>query len=160
MNHVQVYDKLHATSTTAEWREKVGRTPYPYIVINGAMSHTAFMTRAGLDRWLGERGLTLENDLPEEGTFGTTRVLGQYRTESHGMFSATSDEPHRMIEDDAWSQIRPVVITAAMSNGRWTLGLISEEDGIRTVHTLNPNVKSRIQVDGISGYRAMHKLMS
>lgn len=147
MNYVQVYDKLRASSTTEEWRENVGRTPYPYIVTNGAMSHTAFMTRAGLDRWLSERGLTLENDLPEEGTFGTTRVLGTYRDESHGMFSATEDEPHRMIEDDTWGKLRPVLATAVGSNAEYTLGLITEERGIRTVHYLNVNVKTRIIFD-------------
>jgi hypothetical protein len=71
MTYKQVYDKLYATSLTQEQHEKTCN--YWFIVHNGAMSHTAFETRAGLDRWMSERGLALESELPEAGTWGTTR---------------------------------------------------------------------------------------
>ena len=109
------------------------------------MAHTAFATRAGLDRWLSERGLSLENDLPEAGTFGTTRVLGTYRAASHGEF--VSDNPRDSMGEGDWDSLQPIMSTATLSNGDYTLALITEEAGVRTVHTLNPNVKTRVVFD-------------
>ena len=143
MSYSQVYDSLYATSLTPEWHEKT--CGYWFTVTNGAMAHTAFETRAGLDRWLSERGLTLENDLPEAGTFGTTRITGEYRTKSHGEFIG-DDYRDGMGEGDFYSLV-PVAATAAMCNGDYTLALITEDDGVRTIHTLNPNVKTRVVFD-------------
>jgi hypothetical protein len=143
MVYTQAYNKLYATSLTPEWHEKT--CGYWFTVTNGATAHTAFATRADLDRWLSERGLSLEDELPEAGTFGTTRIIGEYRTASHGEF-VSDDYRDGMGEGDFYS-LRPVVITAAMSNGEYTLALITEEDGIRTVHMLNPNVRTRLVFD-------------
>ena len=144
--HTTTYDRLYATSLTPEFHEKT--CGYWFTVTAGAMSHTAFATRAGLDHWLNDRGLSLENDLPDSGQFGTTRIIGKYLTTSHGEFSPTEDDPYRMVEDDDWNSLRPIMATAAMSNGRYTLALITEDDdGVRTVHTLNPNIKTRIEFD-------------
>jgi hypothetical protein len=143
-NHAQVYASLWATSLTPEFHEKT--CDYWFTVTNGSTAHTAFATRAGLNRWLAERGLALENNLPDAGTFGTTRVTGEYRTLSHGEF-ISRDYRDGMGEGD-WPPPNPVLATAAMSNGNYTLALITEdEDGIRTVHTLNPNVKTRLIFD-------------
>lgn len=139
MSYAQVHNKLYATSLTPEFHEKT--CGYWFTVTNGAMAHTAFATRAGLDRWLSERGLTLESDLPEAGTFGTTRVIGEYRTESHGEF--LSDDPRDGMGEGDWSSLHPIAATATLSNGDYTLALITEEGGVRTVHTLNPNVRTR-----------------
>ena len=144
MTYTQTYDQLYAASLTREQHERT--CGYWFTVTNGSMAHTAFATRAGLDRWLSERGLSLENDLPDAGTWGTTRVLGTYRTASHGEFSPTEDNPYRMVEGD-WTSVRPTMATAEMSNGDYTMALVTEEDGVRTVHTLNPNVKTRIVYD-------------
>jgi hypothetical protein len=157
-NHAQVYGQLYATSLTPDFHEKT--CGYWFTVTNGSLSHTAFVTRAGLDRWLAERGLALENDLPDYSDpavipsrdnwrEGLTRVTGEYRTMSHGQFSPTDDNPYRMTEDDGWFALRPVLVTAAMSNGEYTLALITEDDGVRTVHTLNCNVKTRFVFDRI-----------
>lgn len=145
MSYTLVYDKLYATSLDPEQHERT--CGYWFTVTNGATAHTAFATRAGLDRWMSERGLSLENDLPEAGTWGTTRVLGTYRTESHGEFSPTEDNPYRMVEGDNWDSLQPIMSTATLSNGDYTLALITEETGVRTVHTLNPNVKTRVVYD-------------
>jgi hypothetical protein len=142
-SHRTVYDRLQATSLTPEWHEKT--CGYWYTVTNGATAHTAYATRAGLDRWLAERGLKLENDLPEAGTFGTTAITGAYAAESHGEF-LTEDYRDGMGPGDFYS-LRPVAATAALSNGDYTLALITEDDGMRTVHTLNPNVKTRVVFD-------------
>ena len=149
MMRYQTFDKLHCTKLDAEQHERHG--PYWFIVTNGAMSHTAFATRAGLDRWLGERGLSLETDLPmTSDKHATTRITGEYRTVMHGGPDLPWTDPDRypgMSEGDDWEKLAPVLVTVAMSNGRYTLALITEEDGIRYVHTLNPNVKTRVEFD-------------
>jgi hypothetical protein len=145
MTHTLSYDKLHATSLTSEQHERT--CGYWFTVTSGATAHTAFATRAGLDRWLSERGLSLAGELPDAGTWGTTRVTGEYRTASHGAFSPAEDNPYRMVADDEWGALSPMAATADLSNGRYTLALITEQDGIRTVHTLNPNVKTRVEFD-------------
>lgn len=153
------YTRMQVTALTPEWHEKTCN--YWYTVTCGAMAHTAFTTKRGLTRWMDERALRLDGELPEErGEFATMRVIGEYLSSSHGKNSPTEDQPYRMVADDEWSTLRPVVITAEMSNGRYTLALITEDDGIRTVHYLNPNVKTRIEVDSMPGYTAMRELMS
>jgi hypothetical protein len=150
MNHRQVYDTLYATSLTPEFHERT--CGYWFTVTSyGGTAHTAFATRAGLDRWLNERGLALENELPAAGTAGFTRITGEYRTESHG--EHLSDDYRDGMGEGDWPPDSPVAATAAMSNGRYTLALITEENGVRTVHTLNPNVKTRIEFDRISTRR-------
>lgn len=142
--HVTQYASMQVTALTPEQHERTCN--YWYTVTCGAMAHTAFTTRRGLERWLEERGLTLAGELPEErGEFATMRVIGEYYDVSHGEFSPAEDNPYHMVAGAEWSELEPVVITAAMSNGRYTLALITEEDGIRIVHTLNPNVKTRIE---------------
>lgn len=138
----QTYDRLFATSLTPEQHERT--CGYWFTVTNAATAHTAFATRAGLDRWAAERGLTLENELPEAGTWGTTRVLYGYSEVSHGEF--LGDE-RRNMRPGAFYSLRPVLATAALSNGQYTLALITEEDGIRVVNTLNPNVRDRVTFD-------------
>ena len=143
MTYTQTYDKLYATSLTPEFHEQT--CGYWFTVTNGATAHTAFANRAGLDRWLRERGLSLENELPDAGTFGTSRIIGGYRTASHG--EIVSDDPSFSMSEGDFSTIQPIAVTAAMSNGEYTLALITEEDGMRTIHTLNPNVKTRVVYD-------------
>ena len=53
-----------------------------------------------------------------------------------------------MTEGD-WPPPNPILATAAMSNGQYTLALITEDNGVRTVHTLNCNVKTRLIFDRI-----------
>lgn len=145
MNYRQVYSNLWATSLTPEFHEQT--CGYWFTVTSyGATAHTAFATRAGLDRWLSERGLTLENELPAAGTSGFTRITGEYRTESHGAF--LSDDYRDGMGEGDWPPPGPMAATATLSNGRYTLALITEDgSGIRTVHTLNPNVKTRVEFD-------------
>ena len=52
------------------------------------------------------------------------------------------------MDTDAFDAVRPLIATAVLSNGGYTLGLIDEdEDGVRTVHYLDPNVKTRLVFD-------------
>jgi hypothetical protein len=147
MTYTQGYGNLYAITLTPEGHEKT--CGYWFVVRNGTMSHTAFETRAGLDRWLTERGLTLKNDLPEAGTFGTTRIMGEYRTAMHGEF--VSDDYRDGTGEGDFYSLPWIAATAKMSNGQYTLALITEEDGIRIVNYLNPNVKTRVVFD----YRTM-----
>ena len=160
--YAQTYSNLHAFALTREEHEHTAG--YWFTVTNGAIAHTAFRTRPELDRWLYERGLSLENDIPDYSLPGVipdpdnwregmTRILGEYKSVSHGVFS---DEPfspdypdgqRKMIEDDEWKSLVPIAATAGLSNGRYTLFLITESEGIRTVHYLNPNVKTRVTFD-------------
>jgi hypothetical protein len=144
MTHTRTYNRLFAASLTAEQHERT--CGYWFTVTSGyATAHTAFATRAGLDRWLAERGLTLASDLPEAGTSGFTPVEGEYRTASHGEF--LSDDPADAMGPGDFYSLRPVLVTAELSNGDYTLALITEEDGVRVVNTLNPNVRSRLVFD-------------
>lgn len=155
MTRITKYANLWVTALTTEQHERTCN--YWYTVTSGSTAHTAFTTERGLMRWLEERGLILEGALPgARGEFASLRVTGEYFHVLHGEFSPTEDNPYRMIAGDEWHAIEPVVITAAMSNGEYTLALISEVDGIRTVHTLNVNVKDRITAH----WSGMHPLMS
>jgi hypothetical protein len=139
MTYTQTFDKLYAYSLTPGQHERT--CGYWFTVTNGAMAHTAFATRAGLDRWLAERGLALESELPEAGTSGFARIVGAYREAVHG---ERRGEDYDLGPGDFYS-LHPVLMTAVQSNGDYTLALVTEEeeDGIRTVHTLNPNVRTR-----------------
>src|SRR5438445_296985 len=91
MTYQQTYSELYACALTQEQHERT--CGYWFTVTNGAMAHTAFATRAGLDRWLAERGLALEGELPAAGTWGTSRIVGEYRTALHGVhLPQTGDE--------------------------------------------------------------------
>lgn len=151
--HAQLHGNLWAASLDQEQHERTCN--YWYTVTEGSTAHTAYETRAGLDRWLSERGLVLETDLPERGQHGFTRIIGQYRTVSHGEFAATDDNPYRMVAGDAWYAIKPIAHTATLSNGRYTLALITETDGVRVIHTLNPNVKTRLEAADPAAMRAL-----
>lgn len=151
MGYKVSYGDLQATSLTSEFHQRT--CGYWFTVTARAMAHTAFGTRASLDRWLSERGLSLENDLPEAGTFGTSRVIGEYIAESHGEF--LSDDPRDGMGEGDFYSLPAIAETMALSNGAYTLARITEDDGIRTIHTLNPNVRTRVVYD----YREAAKLM-
>jgi hypothetical protein len=131
--YARTYSNLQVTSLNPEQHERT--CGYWYTVTTGAMAHTAFATRAGLDRWMEERGLSLERELPEKGEWGSSRIVGEYREASY------------LHDADDFHALRPIIATPELSNGDYTLGLITEEDGIRTVHYLNPNVRTRLVYD-------------
>ena len=97
----------------------------------GSTPHTAFTRRQALLNWLQERGLELSSELPEvRGTFASQRIIGTYRTETHLSY----DEFFALKGER----------TRDLSNGDYTLAIITTgEDGIKTVHTLNPNCHDR-----------------
>lgn len=131
MNETQ-YKDLRVTVLTEDYHKET--CGYWYRVTSGAMAHTAFATKQGLLRWLSERGLSLTAELTEPGVFSTQRIEGSYNRAMH------------MSTDDFYS-LPSIVETKVLSNGQYTLGLITESEGIRTVHHLNCNVKERVEFD-------------
>ncbi|WP_281686660.1 hypothetical protein [Pseudomonas citronellolis] len=108
---------------------------YWYLVhVDHGTSHTGFTTERGLLRYLGERGLELAEPLPKLGAYSCQALTGEYREKawmSYDEFYALQGER-----------------TRALSNGSYTLAIITKDaDGIRTVHTLNPNMRDRVVYD-------------
>ncbi len=126
--YVQTYSRLYLCALNQEAHDRT--CDYWYTVSSHAMAHTAFTRRAALLRWLNERGLSVAGDIPEPGQFASFEIKGAYRTARHldrAAFDALKGEQ-----------------TRALSNGEYTLAVITlDPDGLRTVHTLNPNVRDR-----------------
>jgi hypothetical protein len=138
--HTVTVDQLYVHHVDAELRAR-NNSPYWYLVTANFGAHNAFVTRAGLDRFLSERGLTLVNpiDNPGDGSF----IVGSFRRACH----ITTPEEFGKIAG---------LHTYEMSNADWMLGIISTDpDGIRTVHVLNPNIYTRLVYD----YRTISGLM-
>jgi len=133
MHYTQLYERLYWCSLD---RDAHARTcGYWYTVTSyGATPHTAFRTRAALMRWLDDRGLTVQGEVPQAGTHAHGTIDGSYRRSSHMSYD----------EFYAVDGLR----TRVMDNGDYTLGIISTDaDGLRTVHHLNPNRRDRPAFD-------------
>ena len=124
---------------------------YWFTVQENFMAHTAFATLAGLLQWAMERGLEVPDVLPREGEHGDMsderhafcRIIGEYRSAMDW-------------DENAFDDMKPFRETRTLSNGDWVVAKITkDEDGIRTVHTLNPNVRSRHVFDYTESRRAM-----
>lgn len=123
---------------------------YWYVVTNQASPHTAFATERGFLRWLEERGLAVESVpkaiQPEDygkGLNNHCRIQGQYTARSH------------MNQDEFYALPNVVVRSKTLSNGDYVEALITQEDGCRVVHTLNPNVRDRKTFDYFSTRKEM-----
>jgi hypothetical protein len=105
---------------------------YWYTVTSGSMAHTAFTHRHHLDAWLSMLGLSLDGPLSDS-EWQCVRAVGSYRTKM--CYSA---------EDVAAFHAATGVETRWMSNAQYTLAkIVTDDDGIKTVWYLNPNVKDR-----------------
>lgn len=139
--YIQEYGNLYAASLTREAHERT--CGYWYTVTNGAVAHTAFGTRAELDTWLSERGLTLgighlwasgrriESRLADAGIGSHVPIVGSYR---------------KSMDRDAarFDAIQPILVTKQMDNGELTLAKVTEDSaGVRTVHFMNVNYRER-----------------
>ncbi len=115
---------------------------YWFTVTSGCTAHTAFATRRGLNLWLAERGLTLASPIDMQPSHAF--IIGEYRTRSY-------------LHDAADFYGLKGLETRTLSNGDYVRAIITtDDDGIRTVHTLNPNIRDRQVFD----YRESNKLMS
>jgi hypothetical protein len=134
------YARLYVCRLNEEFHRRT--CGYWYTVTDYGTPHTAFVTRAGLDRWMSERGLSLAGSLNEVPSH--CAIVGAYRTESH-------------LHDAADFAGLEGEHTRTLSNGDWVEAIITHDpDGLRTVHTLNPNVRDRKTFD----YRESCALMS
>jgi len=103
---------------------------YWYLVTCGSSSHTAFRTLASLRRWLSERNLFLEDELTGTKEIQSVWINGKYRQKSHMSETAFAE----VVGNES----------RTMSNGDYVVAKLEVgDDGIVTVHTLNPNVKTR-----------------
>lgn len=99
-------------------------------------AHTAFNKREHLLKWLDGLGLTLDGELPPHGTRGVVWVRGEYRKAMH--LSYALFDRHRARG----------AIGRALSNGDYTMSIITrDEDGVHTIHVLNPNLTLRTVYD-------------
>jgi hypothetical protein len=121
--YVKTFDELYLCAHNAHSHARSG---YWYSVHDRLLyPHTAFRTQVALTRWLELRGLKLAGE-PNE--FDVDRVVGSYRTSSHGDYA------------EFWSHADDAIHTRKLVNGRMTLALITADpDGLRTVHTLSPD---------------------
>jgi hypothetical protein len=141
---INTNDRLVLTVLTAEQHEQTCN--YWYTVTSRAMSLTAFNSLQGLQLWLTERGLKLTEPLTEPGTFSYQHIEGAYIEESHLSNKELAD----------WDNLNPVLVSRTLSNGDYVVAKITDDNGVRTVHTLNPNVKDRHTFD----YRESHRMMN
>lgn len=102
---------------------------YWYLITSHGVSHTAFNSRTALLNWLEVLGLTLSETLTAEGSCSTQSIGGGYCTKTHMNYL-----PFYALKG---AEIR------TLSNGDYTKGIITFENGIATLHTLNPNCKDR-----------------
>lgn len=130
--HLTTCDQNHHDRTCGYW----------YIVQSGAMSNCAFSRRESFLQFLNERGLELTKELPNHTEPSFQSITGSYRTQMHGSY-------------DEFFALRGIR-TRTMSNAQYTLAIITtDDDGIRTVHTLNPNCRDRPVFDYAES-RALH----
>lgn len=135
---MRLYKNLSVTALNAEQHAKT--CGYWYLVQESCASHCAFATRTGLERWLYERGLTCEIPTavePEDYGRGKTNwapVTGTYGESKH-------------MNTEEFYALPAVIETKGLSNGDYVGVRITEEGGIRVVHTLNPNVVWRKTFD-------------
>lgn len=109
---------------------------YWYVIGNGSFSHTAFRTLEGLELWLKERGLSLTQPLTAPGVHSYQKISGEYCRYSHYGETDVAE----------FNNLNCILETRTLDNGRYTLAKITENEGIRTVHTVNCNYK-RIEFD-------------
>lgn len=140
---IWTYDSLSVVPLGPEWNKKTCN--YWYLVQNHHGAHVAFNRRESLLNWLRDRGLSIDESKlaphMQGGKWGTEYpdwlpVTGQYRDVAH------------MSYDEFYGLENVVVETRQLSNGSYTMARITQgPDGVRTVHTLNPNCKFRPEYD-------------
>jgi hypothetical protein len=85
---------------------------------------------------MDERGLKLTEELAEHGEWKPQKIEGEYKSRMHLSYV------------DFYSLFDEAIHTRKLSNGKYTLGLITtDEDGTKTVHYLNPNCHYRPDFD-------------
>lgn len=130
MSYARTHSRLHLVSLNPhQHRSTCG---YWYLIQQSCAPHTAFRTKAGLMQWAAERGLSFPCVVPNPGTHMTCDVIGSYRETAY------------LGDAEAFDATKPAIDTRTLSNGEYVEAKITiDPDGIRTVHTLNPNERTR-----------------
>lgn len=110
-----------------EQRAKQTAGPYQYVIQNKGMSYVAFCNLSSMMMWMEERGLSLDKMIDVN---SWVNVQGKHREVAH-------------METVANFNLRGGRRSMIMSNGDWTECVINDDDGIRTIHYLNVNVRDR-----------------
>lgn len=127
------YGNLWVTSLNKEQHERT--CGYWYTVTTDyATAHTAFETKEHLLSWMADLGLSIKEELPEAGQWSSQRIIGQY---SRNM----------TMDYTEFDNLQPILTRPTMDNGDYTLGKITETNGVRTVHVLNCNRHDRVIYD-------------
>ena len=123
------YNNLYINSLNEEFYNRT--CGYWYTVTNGASPHKGFGTREKLENWLTDLGLIATEPIPDQGTPGSQRIIGEYAritTMNYLEFYGVASIFERR----------------TMDNGQWTTGKIAEDEtGVRTLYVLNCNCKDR-----------------
>lgn len=118
--YTETFSNFWLACLDAEWHEKT--CDYWYMIRCGGQAHTAFHTVEALLQWLDERGLKPSEAIPaERGAYKVMHVEGTYRRVMH-------------MDVEVFTAIVPIRTVAELENGEYTLGKITEQIGIRTVH--------------------------
>jgi len=123
------YNKLTFISITPEQHART--CGYWYLVRQNHGPYKAFATLGAFYRWAEERGLSVDADkIPVRGEFSYQPIVGEFREE-------------RYMDSNAFEAIQGSE-TRQLDNAAYTLGKITTDaDGVRTVHYLNCNVRTR-----------------
>jgi hypothetical protein len=135
MGYLRTHERLHLCCLNP--RQHSNTCGYWYIITQGGGSpHCAFRTKAGLMQWAAKRGLYFPCVIPNPGTYLSCPIGGSYREEVH------------LHDAETFDALKVQIDTRTLSNGDYVEAKITfDPDGIRTVHTLNPNVESRHEFD-------------
>jgi hypothetical protein len=128
--HTREYSDLTVQALTPEMAQRTAG-PYLYAVTTyGFTAHTAFRTRAHFTQWLDNLGLSLAEELVEEGCGKWMSIEGKYRVTSHLSYDEFFSIPGARIRH--------------MDNSDYTLGiLVKDADGVINLHHLNCNLRDR-----------------
>ncbi|WP_321935192.1 hypothetical protein [Paraburkholderia sp. J8-2] len=128
------YGQMMAIARNQEGHDRT--CDYWYLVHTCGRSHIAFNKRENFLAWVKGVGLSLSGELPPHGTYGVVHIVGEYKTAMHLSY------------DEFYAHADTGVIGRTLSNGRYTMSITTrDEDGLRTVHTLNSNRRFRPEYD-------------
>ena len=96
-----------------------------YLVTSGSRSHFAFRTKEGVQNWMSERGLRLSEELPNAGIAKNLSIIGGYRCCQY-----------RNVEE--FNALPAEHKCKVLDNAQFTLGKITEENGLKVIHSLLP----------------------
>lgn len=132
------HTRLHLCQLTPEQHSRTCNYWFT-VTTSQALPHIAFTTREELEDWLTICGLALPLPLSPHGEHAVQHIQGTYRT-AH------------FLSYDAFYALNAIAHRKVWSNGQRTLAIVTEdESGIRSINTLNPNMKYRIEYDFRTG---------